>query len=480
LEVHPEDRYQSAEDFQQALLNARSTSRRKAPLYLTLPPPPFEDEDPDPDEMEEPIELEDRPVSTEKGLVPLPVSSILDPVSKPRRRRKQRRRNIFTATVLFGFLFLIGGAAIFLRLPGFFAWGPFIPETAAPTWTDTAGQISPLVASTTTITPNPTENSESTQEAGPVGGATTSTTEPDEFLTVTPDPILTPTPTMDWQNQIAFASDRRGVPQIFIVNMDGTGLKQITDMSDGACQPDWSPDGLQLVFISPCPKYLESYPLSSMFIVDADGSNQTALPNVPGGDYDPAWSPDGKEIVFTSLRSGGKPKIYLLNLEDETVQLLADEGPINMQPAWSPDGKEIAFVTNRRGPRQVWFMNSDGSDQRLFSRSMDLMNSNPAWSPDGKVILFTQLDPNSLPRLVAASQEEDGFSEFPVTQSTDPMRDAKYSSDNAWLVFESWRRADPNSRNIFVMTSSGMNHNQVTFGAHLEFHPVWRPNPRQP
>jgi eukaryotic-like serine/threonine-protein kinase len=480
LEVHPEDRYQNAEEFQHALLNARSTSRRKAPLYLTLPPPPFEDEDPDPEEMDEPVELQDGPVASEKGLVPLPVSSIIDPVSKPRRRRKQRRRNIFTATVLFGFLFLIVGAAIFIRLPGFIAWGPFIPEGAVSTWTDTAGQISPLVPSTTTITPNPTDNSESIQDAGPVGGAITSTLEVDEFLTPTPDLILTATPGMDWQNQIAFASDRRGVPQIFIVNMDGTSLKQITNVSDGACQPDWAPDGLQLVFISPCPKYQESYPLSSMFIVNADGSNQTALPNVPGGDYDPAWSPDGKEIVFTSLRSGGKPKIYLLNLEDETVQLLADEGPINMQPAWSPDGKQIVFVTNRRGPRQVWFMNSDGSDQRLFSRSMDLMNSNPAWSPDGKVILFTQLDPNSLPRLVAASQEEDGFSEFPVTQSTDPMRDARYSSDNAWLVFESWRRADPNSRNIFVMTSSGMNHNQVTFGAHLEFHPVWRPNPRQP
>ena len=52
--------------------------------------------------------------------------------------------------------------------------------------------------------------------------------------------------------QVAFASTRLGLPQIFLVNMDGTDLVQITDMEQGACQPSWSPDGLQLVFISPC------------------------------------------------------------------------------------------------------------------------------------------------------------------------------------------------------------------------------------
>ena len=474
LEVHPDDRYQSAEEFQQALLSSRTTSRRKAPLYLKLPPPPY-DENMDESEAEDEEQLDDLPLPVEDSLLPLPVSAVIDPVSKPRRRRQPRWRNYFLTTVLFGFLFLLGGAAIYIRMPGLFPYLPSLPENLVPSLTAAIYQETPLPTQTPTEPALPTSNQGNIVVPGSRVTPATLTPEPRIVETNTPAAFIEE----GWPEQIAFASDRKGVPQIFLVNRDGTGLKQITAMPDGACQPDWSPDGLRLVFISPCPKYQESYPLGSMFIIEADGGDLTPMPNTPGGDYDPAWSPNGDEIAFTSLRSGGKPKIYLLNLVDETVKLLTEEGAGNMQPSWSPDGKEIVFVTNRRGPRQVWFMDADGSNQRLFSRSMDLVNSNPDWSPDGKVIQFTQMQASSFPRLVAASQEEDGFSEFPVTQSTEPMRDARYSPHSDWLVFESWKRSDPNVHNIYIMTISGTSLQQVTYGSHMDFHPVWRPSPSQ-
>jgi eukaryotic-like serine/threonine-protein kinase len=475
LEVHPDDRYQSAEEFQQALLSSRTTSRRKAPLYLKLPPPPYEDEveETEPDDQEQ---YEDLPVADEKAILPLPVSSVIDPVSRPRKRRQQRWRNYFLTTVLFGFLFLLGGAAIFMRSPGLLAFLPSFPDTAGPSLTAPADQEQPLPTQTITL-PLPSTGDQETDLVVGLPEATSTRTPEARILETSTPPA---TVEAGWPDQIAFASDRRGLPQIFLVNTDGTGLKQITDMPDGACQPDWAPDGLRLVFISPCPKYLESYALASMFIIDADGSNLTALSNIPGGDYDPAWAPNGEEIAFTSLRSGGKPKLFLLNLIDDTAKLLTEEGASNMQPSWSPDGKEIVFVTNRRGPRQVWFMDADGNNQRLFSRSMDLVNSNPDWSPDGNVIVYTQSQANSFPQLVAASQEEDGFTEFPVTQSNEPMRDARYSPNSDYLVFEGWTRSDPTIHNIYVMNSSGVNLQQVTYGANMDFHPVWRPFPAQP
>jgi eukaryotic-like serine/threonine-protein kinase len=471
LEVHPDDRYQSAEEFQQALLTSRTTGRRKAPLYLKLSPPPFEEQE-GVSGSEDEGQLEDLSVPEEKSLLPLPVSSVIEPVSKPRKRRQQRKRNYFLTTVLFGFLFLIGGAAVFMRLPGLLPLLPSLPDTPLSSTTAPVSQDTPLLTATPTEPLLLSENQVENQTAGSTVVTATRTPEARVLETVT----SSATPQIGLPDQIAFASDRRGIPQIFLVNMNGTGLKQITDMQDGACQPDWSPDGARLIFISPCPKYLESYPLASMFIIDADGSNLTPLPNIPGGDYDPAWSPNGNEIAFTSLRSGGKPKIFLMDLTDESVKLLTEEGAGNMQPSWSPDGKEIVFITNRRGPRQVWFMDADGGDQRLFSRSMDLVNSNPDWSPDGNVILFTQSQANSFPRLVAASHEEDGFSEFPITQYNEPMRDARYSPHSDWVVFESWKRSEPTIHNIYIMTPSGVNLKQVTFGPHLDFHPVWRPS----
>ena len=84
---------------------------------------------------------------------------------------------------------------------------------------------------------------------------------------------------------------------------------------------------------------MTSYPGASLFIVNADGSGLLPLPSAPGGDYDPSWSPDGSQIAFTSLRNGGVPGIYTLNLNDNTVRsLVEDETRAISQPAWSPDG----------------------------------------------------------------------------------------------------------------------------------------------
>jgi Tol biopolymer transport system component len=52
--------------------------------------------------------------------------------------------------------------------------------------------------------------------------------------------------------EIAFASNRTGTYQIWLMNSDGTNQRQVTNLKEGACQPAWSPDGQRLVFVSPC------------------------------------------------------------------------------------------------------------------------------------------------------------------------------------------------------------------------------------
>lgn len=479
LEVRPEDRFQDADEFQQELFNCRSISRRKSPLYLTLPPPPLAEESPSFDEGTLLDQEEAGGEISPPPQLPIPVSAaLIDPASKPRRRQKQRWRIPFLVMVLSGLIILAGSALNIYQLP--FVSG-FLPPTRTLTLSSTITGIPTLEA--TQENPTATSNQAVLESTQNVVSLEPSATQTPQTPSATDLPTNTPEATQLVQiqpAQIAFASIRESLPQIYLVNIDGTELKRITDLPDGACQPDFSPDGMQLVFISPCQKYQESYPLASMFTIDVNGENLTPLPNVPGGDFDPAWSPNGRYIAFTSLRSGGKPKLFLLNLQDQTVTLLAEEGTKNIQPAWSPDSSEIAFVTNRRGPQQIWFMKADGSDQRLFSRSMDLVNSSPAWSPDGKVILFTQLQLNNMPRLIAAAQEEDGFSEFPITQSTNPMRDARYSPDSDWLVLESWQWLQSVDHHIYVMSSSGVNLRQVTSDESYDFHPVWRPAPSLP
>ncbi|MDD2695404.1 MAG: DPP IV N-terminal domain-containing protein, partial [Anaerolineales bacterium] len=287
-------------------------------------------------------------------------------------------------------------------------------------------------------------------------------------------PFVTATPVGGGSGQISFAGEISGTIQVWLMDLDGSNLKQLTNLAEGACQPDWSPDGARLVFTSPCKGNKESYPGAGLFIINVDGTNLTPLPNVPGGDYDPAWSPDGNFIAFTSLRTSGRPRLYLINLVDLSVERLSQPYAIDMQPAWSPDGMRIAFVSRQEGPTDIWVMDRDGGDQQRYTQGGAMINSHPAWSQDGNVLLFTQQEsPGGVPSLAAASYNEGVYHEYRFELGPIPLREAKYSPDGLWLVVESWT-GYPN-HDIYIMSSSGASRTQISTPLGLEFDPCWRP-----
>jgi Tol biopolymer transport system component len=322
-----------------------------------------------------------------------------------------------------------------------------IPPTSTPT-----PSISPTTTSTPTQTPSPT---------------------------VSPSPI--PTSKGGGQGEIAYASDRRGIPQIFLVEIDTGRTRQLTNIPEGACQPSWSPDGVFLLFISPCAKNQEEYPGSALFMIEVDQLNPEPmpLPHIPGGDYDPDWSPDGKNIAFTSHQKAGYPRIYIMDVEDQTMTLLSDKFSREKQPVWSSDGKMIAYLTAPNGVNEIWVMNADGSNKTRFTKSTDANNLYPDWSPGEDIILFTQYKPSKqVPGLVAGYYDEGDYTEFPINVGPLPMREAKYSPDGVWIVFEGWPRAG--NHEIIIMTTNGANLQQITNLPSFDFDPTWRPAVLEP
>lgn len=267
------------------------------------------------------------------------------------------------------------------------------------------------------------------------------------------------------------------------MNADGSDQHAITNQPNGACQPDWSPDGQRLVFISPCPSRPGRHFLlvgTSLYFINQDGSDIHPLPMSPEGDFDPHWSPDGQQIVFTSLRSG-RPQIYLLDVDTTSVtQISSGEYP-DKQPAWSPDGKEIVFV--RQLPyasSQIWLMGADGSNPRRFSNSGDLDDIWPTFRPDGKYIIFGQTTVNLVgPWLMAMQYEKIGTrSEVRIPPTVDLQLTTyigwpRISPDGFWIAYEGW--SGPDSHDVYIMTINGSEPQRLTANSGLNYSPVWNP-----
>lgn len=487
LAVHPDDRFQTADEFKKALLGT-STSAKRSLVEEGVVDPMLAESAAEAYEIEDAAEIHspEQPDPVDSVLIS---SKLIDDEFSPKSRPKPNRRRGCTTVILSGIILLIimAGLAYLINpdLPNQILGG-LISETppvetveGEPDLTDepeviSAVEITPTVEPTSaaTATDAPTE----TQAAS---ATPTNTSEPTATATIanspTPNTPPTMTPVGGGFGQIAFASDRTGIPQIWIINLDGTGLHQLTDTQWGACQPDWSPDGQQLVFISPCEENREVYDTSTLFIINADGSGMEALPTSDGGGFDPAWSPDGKSIIFTSSRNNFRPQIFKVDLETKEVIRLSEQDWRDSQPEWFPDGSKILFVTTRNGPYQIWTMNADGSEQRRFSASGDLWDTYPVWSPDGGVIIFTQRPQGGVPRLMGARYPDGGTAEFQIYQvfGGTPMREADVSPDGHWLAFESWPK--DSQHDIYLLRVSGSDLTQLTTDEAFDFDPAWRP-----
>ena len=460
MAVRAEGRYQTAEEFKQALLSS-STKPQHLDNTIVIEPPPRKEEV----DIKEPT---DKPITGRMDVASQP----------PSQPPRPRRRAGCWLPACIALLILLALMAIFWK-PIYAAIAPRPPSPTAVPWTATAKiteTSTPLLpAETATSTPRDTPTIPSTR---------TPTMTPTSAPTLTATPVLTiPTQTFEptatplggGYGQIAFASNRSGAPQIFIMDADGSHPQQATNMADGACQPAWSPNGLRIVFISPCLERTDLYPDSSLFIVNADGSGLTALPTAAGGDFDPAWSPDGGRIAFTSLRDG-YTQIYVLNMADLAVTRLNETSSDIQarQPAWSPAGTQIVYTVRRLGVLQIWVMSDAGRGPTQLVRSgIDYWDYLPAWSPDGETILLTQSSgKQALGWLMSIRYDErEGNDASLVTNGVFAM-DAAYSPDGLRIAFES---LDSVNYDIYAMGVDGKDRARLTTDPALDFDPAWRP-----
>ena len=204
--------------------------------------------------------------------------------------------------------------------------------------------------------------------------------------------------------KIAFISNRDYHFLLYVMDADGSNSQLVTDRVDRVLEvgsPAWSPDGRKIAFSAGNGIVIGfNKPVGDIYVVNIDGSELTQLTRDSGMNGSPNGSPDGKQIVFNSTRdSFPDAKIWVMNADGSNQRILTNpknttsSGFLGGQPAWSPEGTEILFIGNavcgRAAAVGIYVVNVDDSSSRLLTNNPKLCGrySSPRWSPDGTRIL---------------------------------------------------------------------------------------------
>jgi TolB protein len=162
-----------------------------------------------------------------------------------------------------------------------------------------------------------------------------------------------------------------------LVMVDRSGYTQRLTVGNGTDNnsPSFSPDGSQIAFIS------GRSGIPNVYIMDADGTNMTLLTGVdmavPNYRSSPDWSPDGRSIAYQQRASGGF-QVWMSDVRSRVPRQLTTDGE-NEDPSWAPDARHLVITSTRGGDKQLWVLDTESGRFRQLTHSSGARLA--SWSP---------------------------------------------------------------------------------------------------
>jgi TolB protein len=274
----------------------------------------------------------------------------------------------------------------------------------------------------------------------------------DIFMSLTghPGPFFT---------RLAFVGTSTGRKEIYISDMDGHNMKQMTNYGTITLSPRWSPSGERMIYTS----FRDSETM--LFMHNIETGVVTKLSKRKGLNISAAWMPSGKKLALT-LTISGNPDIFLIDTEGNILKRLTKNWAIDVSPTFSPDGKKMAFVSNRSGSPQIHIL--DLVTNRIERLTFEgRYNTSPTWSQLNRIAFTGSTDG----RFDIYTISPEGRDLCRVTNNQGNNEDPCWSPDGRYIAFSS-DRVDGNYH-IFIANANGENQKQVTFFEGGQVAPSW-------
>jgi len=197
------------------------------------------------------------------------------------------------------------------------------------------------------------------------------------------DPVWSPD-----GRKIAFVLVKGGKKVVTLINPDGSGPEPVTPPNHSAIHPSFTPDGKAILYCTDDDLRPPGKNESQIYSIDLATKGVATL--ISGGvNTFPVMSPDGRKIAFRRIIGDMNSEVFVADADGSNQKNLTNHWSFEGWPAWSPDGKTIAFAGNRgNAGYQIFLMGADGSNPRLLAAT-DGRGTAPKWAPDGKAIYFT-------------------------------------------------------------------------------------------
>lgn len=183
--------------------------------------------------------------------------------------------------------------------------------------------------------------------------------------------------------QLAFVGEKTGKTEIYTSDLFFGDVLKWTNDGKQVMGPRWAPDGAKIVFTS----YRTTFP--DIYVLELTNRRISLLASFKGTNSGGRYSPNGQQVAMV-LSGEGNPEVYVGNAQGRQIRRLTNNQAVEASPAWSPDGSRLLFVSDIAGGPQLYMMSAGGGTPTRLATNISKYCAEPDWSAaDPKKIVFT-------------------------------------------------------------------------------------------